>query len=70
MVISVKKTKSMTTFKTPIRCKLVVDDKIIHEQRKFEYLRIDISIYGDVETEVRSQAARAMRAASLLNDEI
>ena len=52
MVISAAKTKTMITSKTPIKCKLVVDNKIIHQEGKFEYLGIDISGYGDVETEV------------------
>ena len=70
MVISAAKTKSMTTSKTPIWCKLVVDDKIIHQEGKVKYLGIDISGYGDVETEVRNQAARAIRAAAHLEDAI
>ena len=70
MVISAAKTKSMTTSKTPIRCKLVVDDKIIHQEGKVKYLGIDISGYGDVETEVRNQVTRGMRAAAHLNDTI
>ena len=49
----------------PIRCKLVVDNKIILQEGKFEYLRNDTCGYGDVETEVRNRAARAMRAAAL-----
>ena len=43
MVISVTKTKSMTTSKTSIRCKLVVDDKIVHQEGKLKYLEIDTS---------------------------
>ena len=41
MVISTAKTKSMTTSKTPIRCKLMVDDRIIHQEGKFKYQGID-----------------------------
>ena len=57
----------MSASKTTIRCKLVVDDKIIHQEEKFKYLGMDISGYRDVETEVRNQAARAIRAAAHLN---
>ena len=53
----------MTTSKTPIRCKFVVDDKIVHQEGKVKYLGIDKSGYWDVETEIRDQAARAMRTA-------
>ena len=70
VVISAAKTNSKITPKIPIRCKLVVDDKIIHQEGKFKYLGIDISGYGDVETEVRNQAVRAMRAAAHLSDSI
>ena len=66
MVIS----KSMTTSKIPIRCKLVVDDKIILQEGKVKYLEIVIFGYENVETEVRNQAAGAMRAAAHLNDVI
>ena len=60
----------MTTSKTPIRCKLMVNDKIMHQERKVKYLRIDISGYGDFEVEVGNQAARAMRTVAHLNDAI
>ena len=70
MVISAAKTKSMTTSKTSIRCNLVVDDKIIHQEGKVKQLGIDTSGYRDVEAEVRNQAARAMRTAAHLNNTI
>ena len=70
MVISAAKTKSMTTSKTPIKCKLVVNDKIICREGKIKYKGINISGRRDIETEERNQAARAMRAASYLNDAI
>ena len=38
VVISAARPKFMTTSKTPIRCKLVVDDIIIHQEGKFKYL--------------------------------
>lgn len=40
----------MTTAKTSIRCKLVVDVKIIQQEMKFKYLGTEISGYEDVET--------------------
>ena len=48
----------------------MVDDKIIHQEGKVKYLGIDISGYRNIETEVRNQAVRVMRAAMHLNDAI
>ena len=70
MNISTAKTKCMTTSKTPLRCKLVVDGKIIHQEMKFKYLGVEISGYGDVETEVREQTNKAARIAACLNNTI
>lgn len=70
LTISASKTKCMTTSKTPIRCKLAIDDKIIHQEVKFSYLGIEISCFGDIESEVRGQAIKAARTASQLNDTI
>lgn len=70
MVISASKTKSMTTSKIPTRCKLVVDDKIIQQVMKFNYLGIELSGYGDIELEVRQQTNKALRVAGCLNDTI
>ena len=49
----------MTTSKTSIRCKLVVDDKIIHQEGKFKYLDTEM-----LRRRLRNQATRAMRAAA------
>ena len=68
MTISALKTKCMTTSKTPLRCKLEVDGKIIQQVMKFKYLGISISGFGDVETEVRKQTQKATRIARCLND--
>lgn len=70
MVISASKTKSLTTSKIPIRCKLVVDDKIIQQEMKFKYLGIELSGYGDIELEVRQQTNKALKVAGCLNDTI
>ncbi|XP_015182496.1 PREDICTED: uncharacterized protein LOC107069571 [Polistes dominula] len=56
--------------KTPLRCKLVVDDKIIQQVMEFNYLGIIISNFSDIESEVRGQAIKVARTASLLNDTI
>ncbi|XP_030746595.1 uncharacterized protein LOC115875314 [Sitophilus oryzae] len=37
---------------------------------KFKYLGIELSGYGDIETEVRLQTTKAMRVAGCLNDTI
>ncbi|XP_043494653.1 uncharacterized protein LOC122519338 [Polistes fuscatus] len=70
MVISTSKTKCMTTSKIPLRCKLVVDGSIIQQVMKFDYLGIEISSFGEIETEVRIQVVKATRAAAQLNDTI
>ena len=70
MTISASKTKCMTTSKTPLRCKLEVDEKLIQQVMKFKYLGISISEFGDVKTEVRNQTQKATRIAGCLNDTI
>ena len=68
--ISVTKTRAMTTSKTPLRCKLEIDGKSVQQEMKFKYLGIEISGYGDIETEVRGQAMKAARTAACLNNTI
>lgn len=68
MNISVSKTKCMTTSRAPLRCKLEIHNNIVQQEMKFRYLGIEISGYGDVETEVRGQAMKASRTAACLND--
>ena len=68
MNISTAKTKCMTTSKTPLRCKLVVDGKIIHQEMKFKYLGVEISEYGDVEIEVCEQTNKAARIAACVGN--
>ncbi|XP_057652398.1 uncharacterized protein LOC130891588 [Diorhabda carinulata] len=68
MLISASETKCMTTSRTPIRCKLIVDDQIIHQVMKFKYLGIEIS--GEVENEVREQTTKALRISACLNETI
>lgn len=70
MIISTQKTKCMTTSKTPLRCKLEVEGKVIQQEMKFRYLGIEISVCGDVEEEVREQTTRATRVAGCLNDTV
>ena len=53
----------MTTSKTPLRCKLEVNGKIIKQVMKFKYLEISISGFGDVKSEVREQTQKATRIA-------
>ena len=57
----------MTTSKTPLRCKLKVDKKIIQQVMKFKYLEISISGFGDVDAEVREQTQKATRIAECPN---
>lgn len=60
----------MTTSKTPIRCNLVVNDKIIQQETKLKYLGIELPGYGDVEAEVRQQTTKAMKIAGCLNNDM
>lgn len=66
--ISTEKTKFMTTTKIPIRCKLCIDNKIIQQGIKFMCVGIEMSDYGNIEAEVRSQATKATRTAACLNN--
>ncbi|XP_056648814.1 uncharacterized protein LOC130453212 [Diorhabda sublineata] len=70
MIICASKTKCMTTSKTPIRCKLVRDDQIIHQVMKFKYLGIEISGFGGAENEVREQTTKALRIETCFNETI
>lgn len=54
-VTSTTKTKCMLTSKTLLKCKLEVYRKIIQQEMKFQHLGIEITSFGDVETEVREQ---------------
>ena len=45
MNISTAKTKCMTT-SNMLRCKLVIDGKIIYQEMKFKYLGVKIFGYG------------------------
>lgn len=70
MNISTAKTKCMSTSKIPLRYKLAIDGKIIHQEMQFRYLGVEISGYGDVETEVREQTNKAVRIAAYFNNRI
>ncbi|KAF2904103.1 hypothetical protein ILUMI_02072 [Ignelater luminosus] len=60
MTLSAAQTKCITTAKTPIRCKLVVDSKI----------GIETSGVGQIDEEVRSQAIKETRTPTSLNSTI
>jgi len=47
--ISIEKTKNIPFTKDPVRCKLVVQDKIIEQVSQFQYLGMDLSSYHDPE---------------------
>lgn len=49
----------MTTLKTPLMCKLEIENKVIEQEMKFKYLGIEISGYDDIEVDVREQTMRA-----------
>jgi len=70
MEISVEKTKSMVISREPIRCKLVVYDKIIEQVMSFKYLGIETTSTRSLFNEVRSQANNASRISGYLRDTI
>jgi len=59
MTISIEKPKSITFAKDPVRCKLVVQDKIIEQISQFKYLSMDLSSYHDPVKDLRSQINKA-----------
>uniref|UniRef100_A0AAR5P785 Reverse transcriptase domain-containing protein n=1 Tax=Dendroctonus ponderosae TaxID=77166 RepID=A0AAR5P785_DENPD len=67
MEISPTKTKCLTTSKTPLRCKLELDGGVIEQQMKFNYFGVELSGFGDIETDVRDQTTKAIRIAGCLN---
>ncbi|XP_057654786.1 uncharacterized protein LOC130893037 [Diorhabda carinulata] len=69
-ILSTSNTKCITTSKTPIRCKLVIDDQIIHQVMEFKCLGIEISGFEHIENEVREQTTKALRIAACLNETI
>ena len=64
------KTRAITTSKTPLRCELEVNGKSVQQEMKVKSLGIEISGYGDIETEVKGQAMKAARTAACLNNTI
>ncbi|XP_056642605.1 general transcription factor II-I repeat domain-containing protein 2A-like [Diorhabda sublineata] len=67
MKISAAKIKCMITSKTPIRCKLVVDDEIIQQEMKFKYPGPDISGSGDIGVEETKRTEELRRTCKIDN---
>ncbi|XP_072766481.1 uncharacterized protein [Anoplolepis gracilipes] len=70
MITSTEKTQSMVISKEPIRCKLEVNNKIIQQVMKFNYLGAIVSSNRNLVEEVRAQANRANRIAGYLREVI
>ncbi|XP_050452220.1 uncharacterized protein LOC126851927 [Cataglyphis hispanica] len=68
MVISTEKTWSMVISKEPIRCKLVINDEIIEQVMKLNYLGIEASSDRNIIREVQTQADKANRISGYLKD--
>jgi len=66
MTISIEKTKSITFAKDPVRCKLVVQDKIIEQVSQLKYLGMDLSSYHDPVKDLRSQIKKASAMSGCL----
>ncbi|XP_019755972.1 uncharacterized protein LOC109534668 [Dendroctonus ponderosae] len=67
MEISPTKTKCLTTSKTPLRCKLELDRRVIEQKMKSNYLGVELSGFGDIEAEMRDQTTKAIRIVGCLN---
>lgn len=48
----------MTPSKIPVRCKILIVLKIVEKTMKFRYLGIEISGYGDMDTESKIKSLR------------
>lgn len=70
MTISTEKTKSITFAKDPVRCKLVVQDKIIEQVSQFKYLGMDLSSHHDPAKDLRSQINKATAMSGCLRQTI
>lgn len=68
MEISTTKTKTLVAAREPKRCKIVINDKIIEQVTKIDYLGIEISGCGDWKEGVRKQANKASRISGCLRD--
>lgn len=68
MQVSIEKTQLMIISKEPIRCKLEMNNKIIQQVMKFNYLGVITSSDRDLIGEVHIQANRANRIAGYLRD--
>ena len=66
MTISIEKTKSITFAKEPVRCKLVVQNKIIEQVSQFKYLGMDLSSYYNPVKDLRSQINKATAISGCL----
>lgn len=61
-----RKNKMLNNFKSTNQMK--IDNKIIQQEMKFKYLRINMSSYRGIEDEVRSQATKVIRTAVCVNN--
>lgn len=68
MKIATEKTKAMVIAKEPVRCKLMVEEKVIEQVRKFKYLGLEITSNRNIVEEVRSQATKATLISGQLRD--
>jgi len=57
---------NMTISKDPVRCNLVVQDKIIEQVSQFKYLGMDLSSYHDPVKDLRSQINKASAMSGCL----
>jgi len=66
MTISIEKMKSITFAKDPVRCRLIVQDKIIEQVSQFKYLGMDLSSYHDPVKDLRSPINKATAMSGCL----
>ncbi|XP_044760249.1 uncharacterized protein LOC123317707 [Coccinella septempunctata] len=70
MIISISETKSLVIAREPKRCKIVINNEIIEQVSKFEYLGVEISDCGGLKAAVRKQANKAAYVSGCLRDVI
>lgn len=66
--INTEGTKCLTVSKELVRCKLEINRKIIEQVKKFPYLGVLVTSYGDITEKVRIQANKAATVSEALRE--
>ncbi|XP_044750499.1 uncharacterized protein LOC123310880 [Coccinella septempunctata] len=68
MIVSCEKSMTMVVAKELIRCKIVINGKILEQVSRFNYLGVTVSSERCVVEEVRTQAHKAAKIGGCLGD--